>query len=97
MNQVVVDTVAAPPQEGRQILGQPRGLATLFLTEMWERFSFYGARAMLVLFMTAAVTRGGLGIADKTPAAICRDSPVAGSPTASSERSARFSPAACSS
>jgi POT family proton-dependent oligopeptide transporter len=65
MNQVV-DTVAVPPREGRQILGQPRGLATLFLTEMWERFSFYGARAMLVLFMTATVTRGGLGIADKT-------------------------------
>jgi POT family proton-dependent oligopeptide transporter len=62
----VVDTVAAPPVEGRLILGQPRGLATLFLTEMWERFSFYGNRAMLVLFMTAAVTRGGLGIADKT-------------------------------
>jgi POT family proton-dependent oligopeptide transporter len=65
MNQVV-DTVAAPPAEGRQILGQPRGLATLFLTEMWERFSFYGARALLVLFMTALVTRGGLGLADKT-------------------------------
>jgi POT family proton-dependent oligopeptide transporter len=65
MNQVV-DTVPAPPVEGRQILGQPRGIATLFLTEMWERFSFYGARALLVLFMTAAVTRGGLGIADKT-------------------------------
>jgi POT family proton-dependent oligopeptide transporter len=65
MNQVV-DAVPAPPAEGRLILGQPRGIATLFLTEMWERFSFYGARALLVLFMTAAVTRGGLGIADKT-------------------------------
>src|SRR5580692_5157810 len=64
MNQVV-DTVAAPPEEGRQILGQPRGIATLFLTEMWERFSFYGARALLVLFMTDSV-RGGLGLADRT-------------------------------
>jgi proton-dependent oligopeptide transporter, POT family len=62
----VVDTVPAPLAEGRQILGQPRGIATLFLTEMWERFSFYGARALLVLFMTALVTRGGLGLADKT-------------------------------
>jgi proton-dependent oligopeptide transporter, POT family len=65
MNQVA-DTEAAARAEGPLILGQPRGLATLFLTEMWERFSFYGNRAMLVLFMTAAVTRGGLGIADKT-------------------------------
>jgi len=41
--------------------GHPRGLATLFLTEMWERFSYYGMRALLILFMTAAVERGGLG------------------------------------
>jgi POT family proton-dependent oligopeptide transporter len=50
---------------GRQIFGQPRGIATLFLTEMWERFSFYGARALLVLFMTDTA-RGGLGLADRT-------------------------------
>lgn len=42
-------------------LGQPRGLSTLFFTEMWERFSFYGMRAILMLFMTAAVDKGGLG------------------------------------
>jgi len=40
--------------------GHPRGLATLFFTEMWERFSFYGMRALLILYMTAAVTDGGL-------------------------------------
>ena len=68
MNQVV-DTAVAPAAEERQIFGQPRGLATLFLTEMWERFSFYGARAMLILFMTAT-TRGGLGLADKTASSI---------------------------
>ena len=34
--------------------GHPRGLATLFFTEMWERFSYYGMRALLILFMTAA-------------------------------------------
>ena len=39
----------------------PRGLRTLFFTEMWERFSYYGMRALLILFMTAAVTDGGLG------------------------------------
>ena len=41
--------------------GHPRGLATLFFTEMWERFSYYGMRALLILFMTAGVDKGGLG------------------------------------
>ena len=48
----------------------PRGLYTLFLTEMWERMSYYGMRALLVLFMTAAVTDGGLGFDDTTATAI---------------------------
>ena len=41
--------------------GHPRGLSTLFFTELWERFSYYGMRAILLLFMTAAVAEGGLG------------------------------------
>ncbi len=41
--------------------GHPRGLATCFFTEMWERFSYYGMRAILILFMTASVAKGGLG------------------------------------
>ena len=41
--------------------GHPRGLATLFFTEMWERFSYYGMRALLILFMTAPAAAGGLG------------------------------------
>ena len=41
--------------------GHPRGLATLFMTEMWERFSYYGMRALLILFMTAPAATGGLG------------------------------------
>jgi POT family proton-dependent oligopeptide transporter len=41
--------------------GHPRGLATLFFTEMWERFSYYGIRPLLVLFMTAALLDGGFG------------------------------------
>ncbi len=45
----------------RSFFGHPRGLATLFFTEMWERFSYYGMRALLILFMTAPVERGGLG------------------------------------
>ena len=40
--------------------GHPRGLATLFFTEMWERFSFYGMRAILVLAMVSSVESGGL-------------------------------------
>ena len=50
--------------------GHPRGLATLFFTEMWERFTYYGIRAVLVLFLVSAVANGGLGIDDKTAAAI---------------------------
>ncbi len=46
---------------GRGWFGHPRGLSTLFFTEMWERFSYYGMRAILVLFMTAPVAAGGLG------------------------------------
>jgi proton-dependent oligopeptide transporter, POT family len=50
--------------------GHPRGLATLFLTEMWERFTFYGMRAVLLLFLVAQVSTGGFGLDDKTAAAI---------------------------
>ncbi len=45
----------------RSFFGHPRGLATLFFTELWERFSYYGMRGLLILFMTAAVPAGGLG------------------------------------
>ena len=50
--------------------GHPRGLATLFFTEMWERFTYYGMRAVLVLFLVAAVSTGGFGIDDRTATAI---------------------------
>jgi POT family proton-dependent oligopeptide transporter len=50
--------------------GHPRGLTTLFLTEMWERFSFYGMRALLVLFMTLSIAEGGLGLSDRNAAII---------------------------
>ena len=46
----------------RQWFGHPRGLSTLFFTEMWERFSYYGMRALLFLFMVAPLAAGGLGI-----------------------------------
>ena len=50
--------------------GHPRGLATLFFTELWERFSYYGMRAILVLYMVAPVSQGGLGFDTKHAASI---------------------------
>ena len=41
------------------VLGHPAGLFVLFFTEMWERFSFYGMRSLLILFLTASATDGG--------------------------------------
>src|SRR5580765_1196243 len=48
----------------------PAGLYTLFFTEMWERMSYYGMRALLVLFMVDGVQHGGRGFNDKTATAI---------------------------
>lgn len=50
------------PVEGKTFLSHPRGLSTLFFTEMWERFSYYGMRALLVLYMTAALTGDNPGL-----------------------------------
>jgi POT family proton-dependent oligopeptide transporter len=50
--------------------GHPRGLATLFFTEMWERFSYYGMRAFLILYMVAPAAAGGLGFSDARAASI---------------------------
>ena len=47
--------------EDRGFFGHPKGLSTLFFTEMWERFGYYGVRGLLILFMTAPATAGGLG------------------------------------
>jgi POT family proton-dependent oligopeptide transporter len=55
---------------GATFLGHPRGLATLFFTEFFERFSYYGMRALLVLFLTAAAANGGLGVDNETAGAI---------------------------
>lgn len=50
-----------PRQTG--FFGHPAGLRTLFFVELWERFSYYGMRALLILFMTAPIAAGGLGMA----------------------------------
>jgi POT family proton-dependent oligopeptide transporter len=47
--------------DARPLAGHPPGLPTLFFAEMWERFSYYGMRAILVLFMVAPAAQGGLG------------------------------------
>jgi POT family proton-dependent oligopeptide transporter len=44
--------------------GHPAGLSTLFFTEMWERLSYYGARAFLAIYMVTSVARGGRGMSD---------------------------------
>jgi proton-dependent oligopeptide transporter, POT family len=56
--------------ESRGFFGHPTGLSTLFFTEMWERFSYYGLRPLLVLFMSAALAEGGFGIERSQASAI---------------------------
>ncbi|HLR36623.1 MAG TPA: oligopeptide:H+ symporter, partial [Chitinophagaceae bacterium] len=46
---------------GSTVIGHPSGLFVLFFTEMWERFSYYGMRAILVLFLTTSLLEGGWG------------------------------------
>ena len=55
----------ARPVADRSFFGHPRGLSTLFFTEMWERFSYYGMRAILLLYMTKTFAEGGLGLDEK--------------------------------
>ncbi|MBT5064905.1 MAG: peptide MFS transporter, partial [Proteobacteria bacterium] len=54
----------------QSFLNHPIGLKTLFLTEMWERFSYYGMRAILILFMVTTVNNGGLGLSVSDAGAI---------------------------
>jgi proton-dependent oligopeptide transporter, POT family len=63
--QKIVDTV---PQKG--FFGHPKGLFTLFFTEFWERFSYYGMRAILIYYMYYEVSKGGLGLDETTALAI---------------------------
>ena len=70
-----VTTDAPPPNleqwtGDKKFFGHPRGLSTLFLTEMWERFSFYGIRPMLLAFMIVAMMDGGFGFDRKTAGSI---------------------------
>ncbi|WP_342045467.1 peptide MFS transporter [Bacillus sp. OTU530] len=60
--------VESVPQKG--FFGHPKGLFTLFFTEFWERFSYYGMRAILVYYMYYEVSKGGLGLDQQTALAI---------------------------
>jgi POT family proton-dependent oligopeptide transporter len=50
------------PSADKQWFGHPRGLSTLFFSEMWERFSYYGMRALLVIFLSSSTEIGGAGM-----------------------------------
>ena len=65
--QKIVDSV---PQKG--FFGHPKGLFTLFFTEFWERFSYYGMRAILVFYIYYEVSEGGLGLLSQQPFRLCR-------------------------
>ncbi|MCG8370903.1 MAG: peptide MFS transporter [Proteobacteria bacterium] len=62
-------TTSTAHAAGDDVLGHPRGLMTLFFTELRERFGYYGMRALLVLYMTDAA-RGGLGLGNEISGAI---------------------------
>src|SRR5581483_10922611 len=64
------DSTLARSVVGGTFLRQPRALATLFFTEMWERFTYYGMRSVLILFLVGEVSRGGLGFDDQTASSI---------------------------
>ncbi len=51
-------------------MGHPKPLFSLSITELWERFSFYGVRSLLVLFMVATIHEGGMGFNEETSSAI---------------------------
>src|SRR4026208_883684 len=63
-------TVDTAPSQSRSFFGHPIGLSTLFFTEFWERFSYYGIRPLLILFMSAALADGGFGIERNQASAI---------------------------
>lgn len=62
--------VISAPNTDTSFFGHPRGLSTLFFTEFWERWGYYGMRSLLILFMTSAVADGGMGFSDPKAGAI---------------------------
>ena len=60
----------APPVNQKELFGHPVGLYILFFTEMWERFSYYGMRAILVLYLVSATNDGNAGLGWTQPEAL---------------------------
>ena len=58
------EIVQSVPQKG--FFGHPKGLLSLFFTEFWERFSYYGMRAILLYYMYYELNQGGLGLGQST-------------------------------
>lgn len=58
----MAQTIGDPTAAIGPFAGQPRGLSTLFFAELWERFSYYGMRALLTLFIVTPIASGGLGL-----------------------------------
>ena len=56
--------------QGKTLFGHPRGLFVLFFTEMWERFSYYGMRAILFLYLTKSISEGALGLPEDVGGAV---------------------------
>src|SRR6478736_2903453 len=78
----MVDPTAATaesPDQGKSFFGHPRGLVTCFMVEFFERFTYYGMRSMLVLFLGAAATAAnpGFGIDGATAGAVYEGQPGA--------------------
>jgi POT family proton-dependent oligopeptide transporter len=69
VQEVPVEPVVASPG-GSGFAAHPRALKTLFFTEMWERFSFYGMRAILLLYMVAPLADGGMGLETAAAASV---------------------------
>jgi POT family proton-dependent oligopeptide transporter len=63
-------TTEAKAYDDKGFAGHPRGLGVLFFTELWERFSYYGMRALLILFLTKPALEGGLGMTAEKGASI---------------------------
>ncbi len=72
MSQAEATIAAVPTEQTRESIfaGHPKGLGPLFFTELWERFSYYGMRAILILYMTSTAAQGGLGFDVKHAASI---------------------------
>lgn len=67
---VDTDPAETDPTHDHSFFGHPRGLLTLFGTEMWERFSYLGMTAILTLYFTASAADGGMGMADGTASSV---------------------------